>query len=82
MQIPLVRGRVFLPSERLNRASVVIVTQEFAREFFHDTLPIGRQIDKDFGHGLQNFEIIGVVGNTREQVSSPLYPMFYFPLYI
>jgi predicted permease len=82
MQIPLVRGRVFLPSERLNRASVVIVTQEFAREFFHDTVPIGRHIDKDFGHGLQNFEIIGVVGDTREQVSSPLYPMFYFPLYI
>jgi putative ABC transport system permease protein len=82
MQIPLIRGRVFLPSERLNRASVVIVTQEFAREFFHDAVPIGRHIDKDFGHGLQSFEIIGVVGDTREQVSSPIYPTFYFPLYV
>jgi putative ABC transport system permease protein len=57
------------------------VTQEFVREFFHDADPIGKHIDKDFGDGLRSFEIIGVVGDTVEQVSRPIYPAFYFPLY-
>jgi putative ABC transport system permease protein len=81
MQIPLIRGRAFAQSERLNRANVVVVTQEFVREFFHGTGPIGKHIDKDFGDGLRSFEIIGVVGDTVEQVSRPIYPAFYFPLY-
>jgi predicted permease len=81
MQIPLIRGRAFVPSERLDRANVVVVTQEFVREFFHDADPIGKHIDKDFGDGLRSFEIIGVVGDTLEQVSRPTYPAFYFPLY-
>jgi predicted permease len=81
-QIPLIHGRTFSPSERLNKANVVIVSQEFTREFFHDTDPIGKHIDKDLGGGLQSFEIIGVVGNTLEQVSRPIYPMFYFALYM
>lgn len=80
--IPLLRGRGFSPRERLNNANVVVVSQEFVREFFHDTDPIGKHIDKDFGAGLQSFEIVGVVGDTREHVSSPIYPAFYVPLYI
>jgi predicted permease len=82
MRIPLVRGRVFSSNERLNKAKVAIVTQEFVREFFHGADPIGKHIDKDFGPGLQSFEIVGVVGDTREQVSSQISPAFYFPLYV
>jgi hypothetical protein len=81
MQVPLIRGRAFVPSERLDRTNVVVVTQAFAREFFHGNDPIGKHIDKDFGDGLRSFEIIGIVGDTVEQVSHPVYPAFYFPLY-
>src|ERR1700733_8812710 len=82
MQIPLMRGRSFVPGEQLNRANVVVVSREFVREFLHDADPIGKHINKDFGDGPRIFEIIGVVGDTVEQVSRPIYPAFYFPLYM
>ena len=81
MQIPLLRGRNFLPNERLNNANVAIVTPAFARAFFPNSDPIGKHIDDGNFDGPHQFEIVGVAADTLEDVSRPAEPTMYFPLY-
>jgi predicted permease len=81
MQIPLVRGRSFLPNERLNDANVAIVTPAFVREFFPNTDPLGKHIDDGNFDGPHKFEIVGVVADTLGDVSGKAEPTMYFPLY-
>ncbi len=66
LQIPLLAGRFFTPSDGPNSHPVVIVNQTFARKFFPEQNPIGHAIDK-------GAVIVGVVGDT--QISSGLNPV-------
>ncbi|HEY1904206.1 MAG TPA: ABC transporter permease [Terracidiphilus sp.] len=81
--IPLVRGRSFNESERLDRALSVIVSESFARQFFPGEDPIGKHIKAlDFqGVPPQGFEVVGVVGNTLWGLTEDEAPIMYFPLY-
>ncbi len=81
LEIPLVRGRVFQPSDRLDNSSVALVTPSFVREFFPNSDPIGKHIDDDNFEGPHSFEIVGVVGDTRQGVAQDIQPTMYFPLY-
>jgi putative ABC transport system permease protein len=70
MKIPLLRGRTFEDRDQRNSAPVMIVTDSFARKFFHDQDPIGRKITIGAGEGpsrdrYKTREIIGVVGDIR-----------------
>lgn len=70
MKIPLIRGRTFEDRDQRNSAPVMIVTESFARKFFHDQDPIGRKITIGAGEGpsrdrYKTREIIGVVGDIR-----------------
>lgn len=70
MKIPLLRGRTFEDRDQRNSAPVMIVTESFARKFFHDQDPIGRKITIGAGEGpsrdrYKTREIIGVVGDIR-----------------
>lgn len=81
MQIPLLRGRRFSSGERLDRATSVIISDLFARKFFPDEGPIRKHLRVNLTDHEIAYEIVGVVGDTRFQISRPVEPMMYFPLY-
>ncbi len=85
LQIPLLRGRLFQPDERLGRAHVVIVNQTLVREFFKGEEPLGKHIQADlagdFQAGDKGLEVVGVVADTLEGLSDPPYPTIFYPLY-
>ena len=62
---PLVAGREFTWSEIYNRVPVAMVSEKFARDYWHDSLSaIGKQI----GGGPKNpwREVVGVVGDVHQ----------------
>jgi putative ABC transport system permease protein len=66
MQIPLLRGRAFTPSDIESNNDVMIVSQDFVKKFLPDVDPIGQRI---LHWGETPKEIIGVVGNVKmEQI--------------
>ena len=56
LQIPVLSGRAFAPSDTSATQRVAIVNQSFARKFFHWDNPVGRHLNKDT-------VIIGVVAD-------------------
>ena len=83
LRIPLLKGRTFDVRDDWNAKRVVIVNQEFAREFFPDEDPIGKSIQPDFaefGEAPNWYEIVGVVAGIRTtDLTSPPMPGFYVP---
>jgi predicted permease len=81
MQIPLVEGRFFLSSERLDNSSFVIVSQKLAKEFFPNEDPLGKHIAVSWrSPSPENFQIVGVVGDTRYQLNEPVRSTMWFPI--
>jgi predicted permease len=81
MEIPLVEGRLFTSSERLNNSNFVIISQKLAREFFPNEDPLGKHLTVSWlSPSPENFEIIGVVGDTRYQLNEPVSSMMWFPI--
>lgn len=83
-QIPLLRGRTFLDSERLEKAYVAVITDSFARTYFKPGEdPLGKHLQIKIGkpYLLEDYEIVGVVGDTRHIISQPAQPMMYFPIF-
>ena len=82
MQIPLLKGRTFREGERLENARVVIVNELLVRRYFAGEEPLGRHIRANLnGMGIKDYEIIGVVGDTKHLVADAVQPMAYYPLY-
>jgi len=82
LQIPLVRGRIFTDQERVDKADKVVITQLLAHDFFPDEDPIGKHLVVDvlLDNHPRPYEIVGIVGDTRFQISEPPLPMMYFPI--
>jgi predicted permease len=80
MQIPLISGRFFTDQERLTRDRYMIVSKQFATQFFGNDSPLGKHVRMVWDGPPDNFEIIGVVGNTLYDVTEPGRPTVYFPL--
>ena len=81
LQIPLVRGRFFSENERLEHDKYAIVNQEFVRQFFPAEDPIGKHLRVAWRTQQgENYEIIGVVGDTSYQIDRPARPMMWFPI--
>src|SRR5262249_7528867 len=84
MGIPLVRGRFFARSDRLQSPTVVIVNERFAQQYFPGRDPIGRRITTGWAVGDQSpelREIVGVVGNARHlSLREDFVPEFYVPI--
>ena len=81
LQIPLIAGRFFTDQERLTRDQYVIISKQFAGQFFSGESPIGKHVKISWGRNLQTFEIVGVVGDTLYDVTQPLKAMIYFPIF-
>jgi predicted permease len=81
LQIPLIRGRAFTEQDRLNRDHYIVVSKTFADQFFPNTNPIGENISVGWITPTpENFQIIGVVGDTLYDVTQPIKPTMYFPI--
>ena len=80
LQIPLIRGRVFTDQERLDRVNYVIISKKFADQYFPDDNPVGKHLNLHWSKKNENYEIIGVVGDTRYDISQPIKAMMYFPI--
>jgi predicted permease len=77
MEIPLLRGHTFDPSRKLAQANQIVISEMFAKQYFPGEDPIGKHLKVDNWIG----EIIGIVGDTRYEVSETPMPMEYFSLY-
>jgi putative ABC transport system permease protein len=83
MQIPLLRGRTFDGRDQRNSPPVMIVTQEFVKQFFPNEDPIGRRVKIGAGDGVaranyKTREIVGVVGDIRVSKLSIEPPAAYY----
>ena len=83
--IPLVRGRFFTSDERVARSYKVIVSRQFAQQYFADENPIGKHLHipgraRDGAPGMMDWEIVGVVGDILYQVGKEPKATIYFPI--
>ncbi len=83
MGIPIIRGRDFTDADQHKTAPVIIVNEEFARQFFPGEEVLGKRIKP----GLSTWdneksvmrEIVAVVGDVRNRsLDAPSKPTYYF----
>jgi putative ABC transport system permease protein len=74
--IPVLRGQSFDPSRVLDNASQVVINAALARRYFPNEDPIGKHLH----YRDKNWEIAGVVGDTRYSLEKAPEPMQYYPL--
>ena len=79
LQIPLLKGRYFTGDDRLDRAKKVVISSALARQYFPGEDPIGKTIHVP-AFDNNDYEIVGVVGDTLWQVGKPALPTVYFPI--
>jgi predicted permease len=77
MGIPLKRGRVFTAFDRLDAAKKAIISESMAAQFFPNEDPIGKRL---LGISDKPYEIVGIVGDARQNVALAPQPVMYFPL--
>ena len=84
LEIPVIAGRTFLPTDDSKSPAVTVINQAFARKFFPHENPIGKHIQPGLGDGITNQpprEIIGVVGDVkRKGLTAEMPAQFYLPL--
>jgi predicted permease len=76
--IPLIGGKIFDESQRLDAANEVLVSESFVRQYFGSEDALGRHL---IAFGGRSHKIVGIVGDTRYLISKPPQPMMYFPIY-
>jgi predicted permease len=76
LKIPLVQGRDFTDHDDEKSTPVMIVSETFARHFFHGGYPIGRRVN---GWG-RWFDVIGVAKDSKyESLTEAAKPYYYVP---
>ena len=79
--IRLLAGRSFTPGDRSGSLRVAILNETAARAFFGDESPLGRKVNFPGQRVQDDFEIVGIVADTRYQdLRTPDKPMAYLPL--
>ncbi len=77
MGIPLLQGRLFTDADSSYSAKVAVINQEFAREEFPHSSPIGQNLSDGEPDALQ---IVGVVGDVRTSIGTPAPATFFIPV--
>ncbi|HEY6307474.1 MAG TPA: ABC transporter permease, partial [Candidatus Angelobacter sp.] len=80
LQIPLLSGRFFTDQERLDRRHYVIISRKLANQYFSGESPLGKHVNMIWTGKPENYEIIGVVGDTLYDVGAPVKATVYFPI--
>jgi putative ABC transport system permease protein len=81
--IPLMRGRVFTVADTMNAAPVAIVNEAFVSKYMLGMSPIGARIRGAGWNGTRWArwaQIVGVVGDERDNLAAPPYPEYYIPM--
>jgi predicted permease len=81
LQIPLLNGRFFSNQDRLEHTHVVIISRQFATQFFPGEDPIGKHVRIAFTEQPEVFEIVGIVGDTLHDIGQPSKPTIYRPIF-
>lgn len=66
LQIPLLQGRFFTARDDQGSPWVTIVNRAFARRYWPGENPIGKHLLTDGGVGERSREVVGVVGDVRQ----------------
>jgi putative ABC transport system permease protein len=69
MRVPLRRGRYFTDADRVGAPRVVIINEAAARAIWPNEDPIGKHVEVGQG-GIDDAEVIGVVGGVRQRPDS------------
>ncbi|HUR39880.1 MAG TPA: FtsX-like permease family protein, partial [Verrucomicrobiae bacterium] len=81
MEIRVVDGRLFLPTDNADSPPVVVVNQALAKRYFLNESPLGRQM-QFAGDPKRRLEIVGIVEDTRtESLSEQPGPEIYLPFW-
>ncbi len=80
MQIPLLRGRVFTERERLRNDHYIVVSKQFVDQYFAGDDPIGKHVRAGWDDKVEDYEILGEVGDTLYDVTKPVSATMYFPI--
>lgn len=75
--IPLLQGRLFSSADSSDAARVAIINQEFVREKFPNTNPIGQDLSEG---GSEALRIVGVVGDVKTDIGQPVPATFFIPV--
>lgn len=75
--IPLLQGRLFSSADSSDAAKVAIINEEFVREKFPHTNPIGQNLSQG---GNEALRIIGVVGDVKTDIGQPAPATFFIPV--
>jgi predicted permease len=76
----VLRGRAIDEHDRPGSRHVAVINDAFARKFFPNEDPIGRHFGSaDPGHS-GDFEIVGIVENTKYRNEKAADPMFFLPM--
>ena len=78
--VPLKAGRVFQPSDRVGSTPALVISESVARRFWPNASPIGARVRLDKGLPADSatvWEIVGVVGDVRPDVTSDIVPTLY-----
>jgi putative ABC transport system permease protein len=82
--MPLLRGRFFADSDRLDSKPVAIVNERFVEKYFRGKDPVGKQIRPAWSvtdQSPQMREIVGVVGNAKNlSLRDEFEPEVYLPI--
>ena len=79
LQIPLLQGRFFNSGDRAGRPKTVIIDHLFAQQYFAGENPLGKHLHV-VPYGNADYEIVGVVADTRYQVGQPSKATMYFSI--
>jgi putative ABC transport system permease protein len=82
MGIPLLRGRHFTDHDVRGQPGVVIINSAMARKYWPGENPLGQRLaTRGLGGGgsPEEFEIVGIVGDTRESILDEPQPYMYVP---
>jgi predicted permease len=83
MGIPMLRGRTFNDSLRLEQAREVIISEKLAKSFFPGEDPLGKHIKTggdSWSEGGKIFTIVGIVGDMRYDIGEAPKETKYFSL--
>jgi putative ABC transport system permease protein len=75
--IPMLRGRTFDASRRLDQANETVISASFARQYFPNEDPIGKHLRYEN----RNWQIVGIAGDTRYDLAQAPKAIQYYPLY-
>ena len=80
--IPILLGREIGAGDSGNGHRVAVINQSFARKFFPNTNPLGKQVRDTYPGNPGGAEIVGVVADVKSNsLREPARPRIYFPAF-